>query len=376
MAIRTTPDVLVIGAGIVGASVAWRLGQQGLSVTMVDAGEFSGESSRAGAGMLAPGGEFGENSRWSYFAVESRRLYPAFVEELRSDSGRGVDLRLCGALELARGEQEWQALNDRASRQAAIPVRSEKLSHGLALALAPALAPESFDQAMLYPDDGMIDPTGVTAALRIVLPRLGVEIAEHTAVTAIDAATGVVLTDAGCIHPGATVVAAGAWSSAMLPREAPRAVPVKGHLIGYAVEPGMLGPVVRHGHTYMLQRSNGFLIAGATTEHAGFDRTVDPAAAQALHSAAGEYVPGLRNRVPDRSWIGFRPGAIDASGAISNTPVVERLRLADGSPTNVWLSYGHYRNGILLAPLTAKLLTAEIACGVNAEPVSANSETD
>ncbi len=367
----------MIGAGIIGASAAWRLSQHGLSVTLVDAGEYGAESSRAGAGMLAPGGEFSGVSRWSYFSVESRRLYPAFVEELQAESGEHVDLRLCGALELARGEEEFAALEQRCKVQAGIPMRSQIVTHAEAMSMAPVLAPGSFDQAVFYPDDGIVDPVDVTRALRIAMTRRGVQVVEHLPVTEVDPISGTVSAGAQRFHAGIVIVAAGAWSSALLPLEVPEATPVKGHLIGYSLEPGFLDPVVRRGHTYLLQRSNGFLIAGATTERAGFDRQVDPRAGERLHQAAGEYVPQLLERKPDRVWIGLRPGALDAAGQVSNEPVVKRLPLADGSPSDVWLSYGHYRNGILLAPLTAKYLTGEIATeAMMLDRFMANLETD
>jgi len=377
LSIQTTPDVLIIGAGIIGASAAWRLAQHGLSVTLVDAGEYAGESSRAGAGMLSPGGEFGDDSRWSYFSVESRRLYPAFIEELESESGEHVDLRLCGALELTRGDAEWIALQERCLIQAGLPMRSQSMTHDEAMRLAPVLSPSSFDQAVFYPDDGIIDPVDVTRALRIALTRRDVQIIEHLPVTKVDPAKGLVHAGTQCFQAGAVVIAAGAWSSAMLPAGVPEATPVKGHLIGYSLKPGFLDPVIRRGHTYMLQRSNGFLIAGATTERAGFSRTVDLSTAEELHQEAAEYIPALLAQKPDRAWIGLRPGAFNEDGEISNEPVVTRLRLADGEPSNVWLSYGHYRNGILLAPLTAKFLSGEIVTeAMELDSLNANSETE
>jgi glycine oxidase len=122
---------------------------------------------------------------------------------------------------------------------------------------------------------------------------------------------------------------------------------VKGHLIGYRLRPGSIGPIVRRGHTYIFQRSNGFTIAGSTTEHAGFDRTVSQSTVRALHKRAHELIPSLLISSPDESWIGFRPGA--------DEPHVGRF-----GDSRVWLAYGHYRNGILLAPITAQLIADEI----------------
>src|SRR6202050_3544576 len=110
-------DVIIIGGGIIGGSIAWRLAQAGAAVTLVDAGALGGEASWAGAGMLAPGGEIAVRSRWAEFAMESLALYPAFVEELESETGLRIDYRRCGAVEIARTEAEWQDLLARRAAQ-------------------------------------------------------------------------------------------------------------------------------------------------------------------------------------------------------------------------------------------------------------------
>jgi glycine oxidase len=349
--IEPLPDVLIVGGGIVGASIAWRVAQLGLRVTVIDAGAFGGESSAAGAGMLSPGGEVHGSSRWAFLSVESRRLYPSFVAGLYEESGVLIDLRQCGALELAHGEDEWAAIETRVREQAPLGIWSEPVPHADALKRVPGLAPESFTHARWFPGDAMVDPLEVTRALRIALERRGGTIIEHEPVTSIDVQRGVVRTKNQDWNAGAIVIAAGAWSGLLNP-ELPRSAPVKGHLIGYDLEPGTLGPIVRHGHTYLLQRSSGFTIAGATMEHAGFDRSVSPETVRALAEAARAHLPRLFSGEPDRAWIGFRP-AVDAP-----EPAVGRV-----PETDVWLAYGHLRNGILLAPVTGKLIASDIVHG-------------
>ena len=146
--------------------------------------------------------------------------------------------------------------------------------------------------------------------------------------------------------PG-VVLAAGAWSSRLLP-EAPAAFPVKGHLIGYWMEPGDLGPMYRRGHRYVVQRRSGYVIAGSTTEHAGFDKSVDPAAVRKLHEETKRVVPGLPDWPADM-WTGLRPGT-------HGDPVVRQF---EGK--RIFLAYGHYRNGILCAPWTAKIVSEALA---------------
>ena len=124
---------------------------------------------------------------------------------------------------------------------------------------------------------------------------------------------------------------------------------MKGHLIGFELEPGALGAMRRRGHTYILQRSNGFTIAGSTEEHCGFDRTVDPAICDQIHRRVMAIYPPLAGAKVSKRWIGFRPFS-------EGGPHIRRIE-----GTNVWLAYGHYRNGILLAPLTAHRIASEIA---------------
>jgi glycine oxidase len=114
--------------------------------------------------------------------------------------------------------------------------------------------------------------------------------------------------------------------------------------------PGLLGPFLRHGHTYVLQRSDGFVIAGTTEEHVGFDTSIDPRVCAEIHQRAAAIVPALAGVEPVKRWTGFRPGPLYPDGP--------RLGRIEG--TNVWLAYGHYRNGILLTPLTAEHVSAEI----------------
>ena len=127
-------------------------------------------------------------------------------------------------------------------------------------------------------------------------------------------------------------------------------VPIKGHLIGFQMEPGALGPVRRHGETYVLQRSNGFLIAGSNEQDIGFDRTVDAAICEDIHRRAARLFPPLEHATPVKRWIGFRPRSAEGD------PHIGRVE-----GTNVWLAYGHYRNGILLTPVTAQRVADEIS---------------
>src|SRR6476619_7897855 len=145
-------DVAVIGAGIIGTSIAWRLAQGGCTVTLLDAGMIGGEASWAGAGMLSPGGEIEERSEWTDFAFQSLALYPDFVAELEKESGFDIDYQRYGALDLAFTPQEWAELERRAAAQREIGILSEPVDSARVKALVPLLE-RDITGALLFPDD-------------------------------------------------------------------------------------------------------------------------------------------------------------------------------------------------------------------------------
>jgi glycine oxidase len=281
-------EVLIIGGGLIGSSIAWRLAQKGVHVTIADAGNLGGEASPAGAGMLSPRAEFEKPSVWLDLGIESMRLYPSFVEELRTETRIDTDFQ------------------------------------------------------MFYAEDAIVDPAALLRALHCACESRKVRIVrEHvTTVAPRDYA--------------AVVVAAGAWSNQVkIPGVTlPVVAPIKGHLIGFQMEPGALGPVRRHGETYVLQRSSGYLIAGSNEQDIGFDRTVDATICEDIHRRATRLFPPLEHAKPVNRWIGFRPRAA------GDGPHIRRVEGA-----NVWLAYGHYRNGILLTPVTAERVSQEITAG-------------
>ncbi len=314
--------VFIAGAGLIGSAIAWRLAQRGARVTVADAGRFGSGASSAGAGMLSPGGEFDKPSVWFDLGLEAMRMYPSFVEELRAETGIPIDFARCGCLHFADPEQA----RARAEFQCA---------RGLGVELRP--------EGLFYPEDAFVDPADLLRALRRACESRNVALVENQPVNRIES------TD----HDAA-VIAAGAWSSqiAVTHRGAPVAMPpvkpIKGHLIGFDLEPGLLGAMLRRGHTYILQRSNGFTVAGSTEEDAGFNTEVNAETCKEIHRRAADLFPPLAAVEPAKCWTGLRPYAPEP-----------HIRRVEG--TNVWLAYGHFRNGILLTPLTARI-SSEI-CG-------------
>ena len=321
------PDAVVIGAGIIGSSIAVNLARAGLSVRLIDSGTLGGEASSAGAGILAPGGEFAHDPILASLAVESLRIYPQYIQQLESETGLRIDFGVCGSLHFYYSAGERDTAAERLKRHTGWGIHCELL-----------------DDAAFYPDDAFVDPTEVLKALRCSIESRGLELRENCRVEEIESS-----------EAGAVVIAAGAWSSQIRVSNGGRriqlqeSIPVKGHLIGYRMDPGSLGPVRWHDHSYVVQRGNGFTIAGSTEERVGFDRHVDENICRGLHERAVQLWPRLRDETPVRSWIGFRPATETMHVQIGRVP-----------ETNVWLAYGHYRNGILLAPITARDIAAEI----------------
>ena len=350
-------DVLVVGAGLIGSSIAWRLSRAGCSVALIDAGKFGGEASAAGAGMLAPGGEYREFSPAARFALESLAMYPAFIGQLEKESGLSIDYRKCGALELAYDCDRWRALQERAEAQRSFGIAAQSLCISSMSAIAPGLNLEGLAGALYYPDDACVSPVDLLHALRIVCERQGVRILEHNPVKCIHAERSKVVVTLS--RQGITgrnlVLAAGAWSSEVplwcsgKAARIPVSIPVKGHLAGYRLLPGSLHPILRNGRHYIVQRRTGFTIAGSSEEKCGFNRSIHPDRIMEIRAGTGSFYTPLSMLEPAKEWIGFRPAGQYHEPTIRRVP---------GS--NVWLAYGHYRNGILLTPATADLVAGQI----------------
>jgi glycine oxidase len=333
-------SVVVTGAGIIGLASAWRMARAGLRVVLFDAREAAAEASWAGAGMLAPGGEIDTHSELAAMALRSLHAYEPFVRELENETGFDIDFQRCGAFELAANEAESAALRQKAELQRSMGIPSEPRGW------------RDFE-GRFYPEDGIVDPRQVTAALRTACLRLGVTVREHEPVLEVAPDGSAVRTARETISDAdGVLIAAGAWSSSLC-SALPRTIPVRGHLLSWNLPPRTLPSIVRHGHTYLLQRRNGTLIAGSSAEDVGFDRTINDAIAADIRDRAARLLPELATIEPSARWIGFRP-AIAAANGVACSPLIGRIG------PKLWAAVGHYRNGILLAPETARLVTETI----------------
>ncbi|GAA2879898.1 glycine oxidase ThiO [Streptosporangium fragile] len=350
-------DVLVIGGGVIGLSVAWRAAGRGLRVAVADPAPASG-ASHAAAGMLAPVSEVTYTEEpLLRLGLASLQRWPAFAAELAEASGHDLDYRTDGTLDVAFGSDDLAALDDLAAFVDKLGLPAERLTGRECRRLEPMLAP-AVRGGMLAGGDAWVDPRRVTRALLAALERAGGALLRSRVaevLTASDAVTGVRLATGETVGADRVVLAAGAWSGnlAGLPPEAlPPVRPVKGQIMRLRSPAPVLRRCVRgavHGsNVYLVPRGDGEVVLGATQEEMGFDTRVTAGGLWELLRDARELVPGVTELEVADVVAGLRPGTPD------NLPLV-----GPASVPGLWLATGHHRGGVLLAPLTADLCWGE-----------------
>jgi len=347
-------NVAVIGGGVIGLAIAWRAAQQGLRVTLADPAPGGG-ASRVAAGMLAPVGEahFGESALLQ-LSLDSWRLYPRFTDELQSVSGRPSGYRECGTLLVARDADDNASLAREYRFRVAEGLRVERLSSRECLALEPGLAP-SIRGGILAAGDHQVDPRLLAAALLAACERSGVDVVRSRASLLVSAGrVAGVSTEEGHDRPAdAVVIAAGCWTPLVtgLPAEAvPPVRPVKGQILrlGGAAPPAQR--VIRGLDVYLVPRADGSVVVGSTVEERGFDTAVTAGAVYGLLRDARELLPDVAELELVEVAAGLRPGTPDNAPLIGATSVPGLI-----------IATGHYRNGVLLAPITAAIVAALLA---------------
>ncbi|MGH2807740.1 MAG: glycine oxidase ThiO [Actinomycetota bacterium] len=339
-------EVVVVGGGVIGMSIAWRAARAGFSVAVVD-DPTRAAASNVAAGMLAPvtEAEYGEE-RLLQLNLESSRRYEGFVEELMSVTGHDVGYVRCGTLTVARDLDDNTALEDVYRFQQSLGLTVERLRGSACRTLEPLLAPRTRG-GILVEGDHQVDPTALVAALTDACKRDGVALHESGAASLT---TGprpeVVLRTGERLACTTVVVAAGTWSGSidgMPPAALPPVRPVKGQLVHLRTRDGdpFTERNIRGLDVYVVSRPDGRVIVGATVEEQGFDATVTAGATYELLRNAYELLPGITELAFVASVAGLRPGTPD------NAPIIGRVE------EGVLVATGHYRNGILLAPVTA-----------------------
>ena len=349
-------DAVIVGAGVIGLACAWRAAQSGLRVRVIERSEPGSGASGVAAGMLAPVGEatWGEEDLLDA-ALASHRMWAEFAAEL-ADAGRAdSSLLRNGALHVALDADEAGELRRRYDLMRSLGLEAEWLTGRECRELEPGLGPSAF-AGVHAPHESGVDPMAIVSALRKGCLNEGAEIVSGAPVTSAiydGAAIRGVATEDGAEHLAeAIVLAAGAWSGSAgwLPEGAvPPVRPVKGQILtlrGSPAEP-VAGRIVVSERVYLVPRADGRLIAGATVEEMGFDTRVTAGGVHELLREAYRALPDVAELELERVVAGLRPGTPD------NAPIVGR-----GAIDGLVLATGHFRNGILLAPLTAEGVVA------------------
>src|SRR4051794_15781595 len=352
-------DAIVVGAGLVGQCCAWRAASAGARVAVIERAAPPAGATRVAAGMLAPVGEiaFGEE-RLLELTLAAARDYPEFVAELEAAAGMESGYRRCGALHIALDRDEAAELRRAHDLQRELGLEAEWLTPARCRELEPGLAP-AFHGGVYAPAEAAVDPRTLSAALARALEAAGAEVrtGSEPAELLLSGAgvEGVLLRGGEELRASAVVIAsgAGAGSDPWLPEEArPPVRPVKGQILtlgGPGAEP-VCERIVASERVYAVPRGDGRLIVGATVEERGFDTTVTAGGVLELLREVYRLMPEAAELELVDAAAGLRPATAD------NLPIV-----GAGALEGLVLATGHYRNGVLLAPLTALRVSEALA---------------
>jgi glycine oxidase len=354
-----TADVVIVGGGVIGLAIGRGLARRGVrDVVLIEKAWLGAEASSAAAGIIGPQAEADQADEFFQLACESRDMYPDFAAALREESGTDIELDQIGTLYLAFTEKDEAELAHRHQWQTKAGYDVERLSAADALMFEPAISPH-VRGALRFPRDMQIENRRLVAALASANEQSGVSMITGCEVRGIIGERGrvsAIETSAGGISTANVIIAAGAWASSIslpdISMPPVRIEPVRGQMLCFETNPRLARHVLYSPRGYLVPRADGRLLAGSTTEHAGFDKRVTTAGIHTLSEHALEIVPGLSSLPLIDSWAGLRPRADDGLPVMGKTTGIEGLTYA----------CGHYRNGILLAPVTGELI-ADVVLG-------------
>lgn len=343
-----TPDVIVVGGGIVGAAVARALATVNVGVEIVDSGAEPGIATPASAGMLAPLVEANANEALLGFAVRGRDLYRELAPVLAEEAGVDIGLWLDGVIKVACSEADETLGRSLAASHRQQGLNSEWLSAGELRERCPGLASD-VRGGLLAPEDGAVRPLAVVEGLLVAATRRGARITRGERVLTLESEDGRITgvrTTSGFRPAGAVVIAAGAWSGRIAGLPRPLSVePVRGQMLAYGWPADEPGAIVFGAGGYVVHRG-GEALVGATMEFVGFDAGATEGGRAHLAGVAARLYPALQEAQVRRAWAGLRPCTPDGN------PIIGRDALYD----NLWYATGHGRNGVLLAPITGEVI--------------------
>jgi glycine oxidase len=355
-------DAVIAGGGVIGAAIALELAEGGLRVGLFDAREPGREASWASAGMIAPAPESAEAARLVPMSVASVALYPEFIRKVEALSEMSVEYRKDGALEVALGAGAAEALCAAVALQHKLGLKAEAIRAERAREMEPGLSGE-ITAAMYREDEASLNARTFTKATLKAAERMGVEIFAGNGAKALwkegVCCKGLIL-ESGQVEAKWTVIAAGCFS-ARIEGVAPYApvFPAKGQMMALRCEAVEIRRALWMEHTYLVPRNDGKILAGATVERTGFDHEVTVGGMKTILNEATRIVPGLEKARIEETWAGLRPDSPDHLPIIGPTDLQGLL-----------IATGHFRSGILLTPVTARMIQE----WVRAQRVSVNWE--
>jgi glycine oxidase len=339
-------DCIIIGGGLIGMLTARELQQAGAEVLILERGNLGGESSWAGGGILSPLYPWRYGEAVNQLANYGHKAYPQLAESLLEESGIDPEYTQSGMLVLDQQEKssaikwssEWQIRLD--------PLESQKIIQQI----EPAINPE-VEQALWMPEIAQMRNPRLIKALRGSLESRGIHYIEQAEVNALGIDNGEVKsvsTHSQSYDADKVVIAGGAWSHGILQSYArpPEIEPVKGQMILFKAKPGLLKTMVLFGGRYLIPRRDGRILAGSTLEHTGFSKNTTNEAQEDLYQSAIELVPQLAEAEIEHHWAGLRPGTSDGIPYICHHPDINGL----------YISSGHFRNGVILGAASATLM--------------------
>ena len=358
----TRYDAVIIGAGLVGLACAWSASRRGLSVLVLERADAGGAgASGVAAGMLAPVTEadFGEEAALR-LCLAARERWPAFAARLEEETGRSTGFRESGALVVAADRDDVEELRRLYDLHRSLGLDTEWLTPSAARGVEPSLSPR-IAGGLLAEGDAQADPQATVLALAAAAGEIAYGHEVHKIQHDGERVTGV-STSHGTISCDRVVVAAGAWSAALAPAAALPVRPVKGQILQLRARAGTvepLGRIVRTPRCYLVGRGDGRVVLGATVEEQGFDMAVTAGGVHRLLEHAWEVMPEVDELELLQAVAGLRPGTPD------NLPVI-----GEGDLSGLVWATGHWRNGVLLAPLTGEAVAELLAGGRLPEAVA------
>lgn len=356
-------DIAIIGGGVAGLGVGWKLVERGFEVSVFERDTVGSGASGAAAGMLAPTAEVTfEEEELLRLGQKSLAMYPDFVDQIAKYTGSDVGYRREGTLMVALDRDDAERMARVKSYHEELGLEVEPLDADQARSYEPGLAP-GVRSALYIASDHQVDAALLVSALGSTFEIAGGTLYEETSIERIEMGErveAVVTADGERIACDKVVVAAGAWTPHIEGLDhpwVPKIRPVRGQMIALDLgEPPACSHVIRAPDAYLVPKSNGSLVIGATSEEMGFDANLTAGGLFELLRGAWETLPAIYDLNVLDTWVGFRPVTLDNAPAIGPSPV-----------EGLWFATGHGRNGILLAPVTAVELAEAIATGEPSE---------